>query len=259
MSPSLETALSVDAARQLYERAGSGHDFDHVLRVLMVARQIALTEGANLPVVCTAALLHDVGESEGRGDHHLRGAAMAREILRDEPPEFVEAVAHAIEAHRFRADPAPRTLEAQVVSDADKLDAIGAIGVARAFAHAGSRGTALWRAPWQTIAGASAGPLQPAGDPHGEERDAPPDGAPPPMDADSGPRLLGAGYTPVHEYVYKLRRIPDRLYTAAARAIAAERLAVMKSFFDQLDREMAGLDGSDPLSASAGRTSDPPR
>ena len=223
MNNSTIAPLSVDAARQLYERSGSGHDFDHVIRVLALAQQIAAAEGADLAVVHTAVLLHDVGESEGRKDHHLRGAAIAREILQDQPPEFVEAVAHAIEAHRFRADPAPCTLEAQVVSDADKLDAIGAIGVARAFAHAGSRGTALWRTSWREIAGALANSL--------------------PMDASTGPALLGDGYTPVHEFVYKLNRIPERLYTATARAIATERLQFMRSFFDRLDVEMLGLEG----------------
>jgi uncharacterized protein len=207
----------------LYERSGSGHDFEHVLRVLALAQQIAVAEGADPVVVHTAALLHDVGESEGRRDHHLRGAAIAREILRDQSPDFVEAVAHAIEAHRFRADPAPYTVEAQVVSDADKLDAIGAIGVARAFAHAGSRGMALWRTPWREIADALTGSR--------------------PMDASTGPGLLGAGYTPVHEFVYKLNRIPERLYTATARAIANERLEFMRSFFDRLDVEMLGLEG----------------
>jgi uncharacterized protein len=241
MNGARQALLSVDSARQLYERAGSGHDFDHVLRVLLVAQQIALAEGADPAVVYTAALLHDVGESEGRKDHHLRGAAMARDFLQDEPDEFVEAVAHAIEAHRFRVEPAPRTLEAQVVSDADKLDAIGAIGVARVFAHAGSRGSALWRASWRQIAAASPGSLRSQEGPSAEEENPAPTEGPASMDAGSGPRLLGPDYTPVHEYVYKLRRIPERLYTAAARAIAAERMELMQGFFDQLDREMTGF------------------
>jgi uncharacterized protein len=223
MNSASQAFITIDAARQLYERAGSGHDFDHVLRVLALARQIAAAEGADPAVVHTAALLHDVGESEGRRDHHLRGAVIAREMLQHQSPEFVEAVVHAIEAHRFRADPAPRTLEAQVVSDADKLDAIGAIGVARAFAHAGSRGTALWRVPWREIAATST--------------------SSPPLDASTGPALLGAGYTPIHEFVFKLNRIPERLHTATARTIAAERLEFMRLFFDRLDVEMQGLEG----------------
>ena len=125
--------ITVDFARTLYENGGGGHDFDHVLRVTALAERIAAAEGADGAVVRTAALLHDIGESEGREDHHLRGAARARALLQGQPEPFVEAVAHAIEAHRFRAEPAPTTLEAQVLSDADKLDAIGAIGVARAI------------------------------------------------------------------------------------------------------------------------------
>jgi len=207
--------ITIEFARGLYEKSGGGHDFDHVLRVTALAERIGRAEGADLAVVRTAALLHDVGENGRRAQHHLAGAAMARELLRDEPPAFVEAVAHAIEAHRFRADPAPRTLEAQALSDADKLDAIGAIGIGRVFAYAGARGTALWRRPWREIA-AEAG------------------------DAVAAPRALGGDYTPVHEFVYKLDRIPDRLYTATARAIAAERQAFMRAFFERLDAEMLG-------------------
>jgi uncharacterized protein len=139
---------------------------------------------------------------------------MAREILAGQPEAFVAAVSHAIEAHRFRAEPAPRTLEAQVVSDADKLEAIGAVGVARAFAYAGERGTALWRRPWREIAGGAG-------------------------DAIASPAALGSDYTPVHEFVFKLDRIPEQLHTATARAIAEERRAFMRVFFDRLDAEIA--------------------
>ncbi len=212
-----EAPVSIEAARRLYERGGGGHDFDHVLRVLNLALRIGEAEGADLVVLRTAALLHDVAESQDRSAHHVLGAQRARELLSDRPPEFVEAVAHAIAAHRFRADPAPRTLEAQVLSDADKLDAIGAIGVGRAFAYAGAHGSALWRAGWRSIAEAAA-----------ED------------DALQGPGVLGEGYTPVHEFVYKLDRIPERLYTPAARVVAAERRAFMREFFDRLDREVSG-------------------
>ncbi len=207
--------ITVDFARSLYENGGGGHDFDHVLRVTALAERIAAAEGADLAVVRAAALLHDIGESEGRETHHLRGAARARELLAGEPAAFVEAVAHAIEAHRFRANPVPRTLEAQCLSDADKLDAIGAIGVARAYAYAGSHGTALWRRPWRAIAAE--------------------DG-----DAIRAPDALGEAYTPVHEFVFKLDRIPARLYTATARAIAAERQQFMREFFERLDAEVLG-------------------
>ncbi len=210
-----KTTITIEQARLLYESGGGGHDFDHVLRVTALAERIAAAEGADLAVVRTAALLHDVAESRARHDHHLRGAELSREILADQPADFVDAVAHAIEAHRFREEPAPRTPEAQCLSDADKLDAIGAIGIARVFAYAGNRGTALWHRPWREIAVEGGDPLL-------------------------MPKLLGDNYTPTHEFVYKLDRIPDRLYTAAARAIAAERQAFMRAFFERLDDEMLG-------------------
>ena len=214
-----EAPISIEAARRLYEGGGGGHDFDHVLRVLNLALRIGRAEGANLAVVQTAALLHDVAESQDRVTHHLLGAEMARNLLNDRPAEFVEAVAHAIAAHRFRAEPVPQTLEAQVISDADKLDSIGAIGIGRAFAYAGAHGSALWREPWRAIAESA------------------PDDA-----AQSRPAALGEGYTPVHEFVYKLNLIPQRLYTEAARTIAGERRAFMQQFFDRLDREANGED-----------------
>ncbi len=214
-----DTPITIEAARTLYDAGGGGHDFDHVLRVLATAERIAQAEGADLAVVRTAALLHDIGENEDRARHHLLGAARARVLLAGQPADFVDAVCHAIEAHRFRADPPPRTLEAQVLSDADKLDAIGAIGIARAFAYAGSRDTALWRTSWRAIAAADEDAAHRA-------RHAPGD--------------LGAAYTPVHEFVYKLDRIPERLYTATARRIAAERQAFMHTFFDRLDAEAQG-------------------
>jgi uncharacterized protein len=212
----LTTVITTDSARAFYADGGSSHDFDHILRVTALAERIAVAEGADLAVVRTAALLHDVAESQGRANHHLASAARAREILRDQPADFVEAVAHAIAAHRFRTQPDPQTLEAQIVFDADKLDITGAIGVARAFAYAGERGNALWNTPWRMIAAAGG-------------------------DAISQPAALGAAYTPSHEFVFKLDRISARLYTATARAIATEREAFIRAFFDRLDAEAAGL------------------
>ena len=216
----MDAPITIEVARAFYANGGSSHDFDHILRVTALAERIAVAEGADLAVVRTAALLHDVAESQGRANHHLASAARAREILRDglnrQPADFVEAVAHAIEAHRFRTEPAPRTLEAQVVFDADKLDITGAIGVARAFAYAGERGNSLWNTPWRAIAAGGG-------------------------DAIRQPAALGAAYTPSHEFVYKLDRISERLYTATARAIAHDREAFIRAFFDRLDAEVAGL------------------
>ena len=202
--------ITVAEAREYYGKAGSGHDFDHVLRVLALAERIVRAEGGDLEVVRAAALLHDLGRAEeavtGR-DHAEVGAERAREILAGHPPEKVEAVVHAIAAHRFRAGPAPATPEARALFDADKLDAMGAIGIARVFAFAGARGQRLWA------------PLEVA--------------------RAEGEHALH--YTPVHEFVVKLSRLKDVMTTKTGRALALERHAFMVSFFYRLEAEVQGV------------------
>ncbi len=206
--------ITIAEARRYYEAADAVHDFDHVLRVLALAEHIGRAEGADLEVVRAAALLHDVGREKAEADgldHAVHAADRAREILAGQPAEKVEAVAHAIAAHRFRTGPEPATLEAQVLFDADKLDAIGAVGVARAFAYGGARGQRLW-APVETVDVAR----------WLEEGDDP------------------AEHTPVHEFIVKLSRIKERLFTPTGRAIAEKRHAYMVGFFKRFDAEVRG-------------------
>jgi len=201
--------ITIDEARQYYQGHESSHDFDHVLRVLALAERIARAEGGDLEVVRAAALLHDIGRAEEEatgGDHAAIGAARAREILAGHPPEKVEAVVTAIASHRFRGGPPPATPEARALFDADKLDAMGAIGVARAFARAGARRRRLWVPP--DVAAAQG------------------DGTP--------------EHTPVHEFVVKLARLRDAMTTATGRALAEERHAFMVEFFTRLDAEVRG-------------------
>ena len=201
--------ISIEEARLHYQGAESGHGFDHVLRVLALAERIAQAEGADVEIVRAAALLHDLGRTEEQTtgkDHAVVSAQRAREILAHHPPERVEAVVHAIEAHRFRTMPEPATPEAKSLFDADKLDAIGAIGIARVFAHAGARGQPLY-APLEIARAEGGGTL---------------------------------GHTPVHEYVVKLSRLQEILTTTSGKAIAEERHSYMEGFFVRLDEEAMG-------------------
>lgn len=207
--------ITVEEARTYYEGADVVHDFDHVLRVLRLAERIARAEGADLAIVRAAALLHDVSRARAEAaglDHAAVGAARASEILAGRcSPQALDAVVDAIAAHRYRGGPEPATLEARVLFDADKLDAIGAIGVARAFAHGGAQGQRLWAAPesvdvarWRS------------------------DGDDP------------SSHTPVHEFVVKLQHLKGLLYTPTGRSIAEERHAFMVAFYRRFDAEVRG-------------------
>jgi len=213
--------LSIEQARGYYEAADPAHDFEHVLRVLRLAERLAIAEGADVTVVRAAALLHDIGRAEEiatGADHAAVAAQRARPILAAAgySPAQVEAAAQAIAAHRFRQGMPPATLEARVLYDADKLDAIGAIGVARAYAIAGVCGQRLWAdvAPDYLANKLAAGP-QAAHD-------------------------LTANHTPVHEMVFKLARLKDTLFTPTARALAEERHRFMLEFFARLAQEVEG-------------------
>ena len=200
--------------RPLYASGDAAHDFDHVQRVTRLAVSIAQAEGADVEVVGAAALLHDVPVPGGeRQAHHLAAAEFAGQFLQEErmDPDRIANVVHCIQAHRFRDQTVqPQTLEAKCLYDGDKLDSIGAIGVARAFSHAGEYNCRLWHQPTQAVP-----PL-----------------AQKPQDPD---------YTPVHEFVYKLRRVLASLHTDTARQIGQQRHEFMCQFFAQLDAEMAGL------------------
>jgi uncharacterized protein len=201
--------IEIEEARRYYTDCDAAHDFDHVLRVLALAERIGQAEGAAMEIVRAATLLHDVAraEEERSGVCHARvGAERARQILADHPADKVEAVAQAIASHRFRDEIVPQTLEAKVLYDADKLDAMGAIGIARAYALAGRRGQRLWA---ETPAGSLA-------------------------------ESQSTDHTPVHEFTFKLSRLKDTLFTATARQIAQERHRYQSEFFARLDEEVHG-------------------
>jgi uncharacterized protein len=197
--------IEIQEARRYYTDSDAAHDFDHVLRVLALAERIGQAEGAMMEIVRAAVLLHDVAraEEERTGECHAKvGAEQARQILAGHPADKVEAVAQAISSHRFRDEVIPQMLEAKVLYDADKLDAIGAIGIARAYALAGKRGQRLW--------------------------------------AETPAEPLSTDYTPVHEFIFKLSKLKEALFTATARQIAEERHRYMVEFFARLEEEVRG-------------------
>lgn len=190
--------------------ADGAHDVAHVQRVVRTAVSLCHHEGGELAVVFPAAWLHDCVVIGKDSPLRSRAAQLAAEtavnFLRtlDYPPTYLEGIAHAIAAHSFSAGIPPQTLEAKIVQDADRLDALGAIGIARTFVVGGRLGRPIYAPP----------------DPFCRQR--PPDDTIASLD---------------HFYT-KLLRLPDTMQTAAGRQAAQQRVAFMHLFLGQLAAEI---------------------
>jgi uncharacterized protein len=190
--------------------ADPGHGPVHLERVVATAMRLAAEERARVDIVLPAAWLHDcvhvAKDSLERSRASRLAADHALEFLRAAgyPPACLPEVRHAIEAHSYSAGIVPRTVEAKVVQDADRLDALGAIGIARCLAV----GAALGR------------PLYEPGDPCCRER---------------APDESGAS---VDHFYAKLLKLAGTMQTVAGRREAARRTAFLEAFLAQLESEI---------------------
>ncbi|MGQ9720825.1 MAG: HD domain-containing protein [Candidatus Jordarchaeum sp.] len=126
----------------------SGHDYEHTLRVYDLCIKLGKLEGADVEVLKAASLLHDIARpvEESIGvSHSIKGAEIARNILKetDFPKNKIEKVCRVIRTHRFTEGIEPQETEEKIMRDADRLDALGAIGIARAFIFGGKNGRSL--------------------------------------------------------------------------------------------------------------------
>lgn len=208
--------LTLEQAKTWYQRTDAVHDFSHIERVYATAERLAIAEGADLEIVHAAALLHDADGttpgSEARLEHHLRSAEFAGRILVQEGwgEERIKAVQHCIRAHRFRDDrEPPATIEAKCLFDADKLDVLGAIGAIRVVVYAALAGTPFVAQPSEQFLA-------------------------------TGKEEPGELHSAYHEYLFKLRKIQNRLYTPTAQKLAQDRSRYLDEFFVQLLAEVKG-------------------
>lgn len=199
-----------ETARRAARTAEPVHDFGHVRRVAANARAIAEAEGADVDIVLPAALLHELFSfPKDHPDSPRSGilcAERAADVLRGEiyPETRIEAIAYCIRVHPFSLGVVSQTLEAKVLQDADRLDALGAIGIARCFAV----GAVLGR------------PFYDPEDPFCRKRE-----------------LDDKQWTLDH-FPRKLLRLPETLHTPTARAMARERTAFIEAFLAQLEQEI---------------------
>ncbi len=199
--------------------AGSAHDREHVYRVLYLALDIAETEPeADLDVLAAAALLHDVGrpeqQADQRLDHALVGADKAEAFLRSRGWDegFVTSVGECIRCHRFRRSRPPKSIEAKILFDADKLDVCGATGIARTLQYGGSLGCPLYHRD-------GAGRISDGAEGHDGKRDA-------------------ASVSFFQEYHFKLEKLYDRFLTRRGRELALRRQKAARDFYESLLEEV---------------------
>ena len=188
----------------------AGHDIGHILRVVANAKWIGRREGAEMSVVIPAAWLHDCVSVPKDSPLRSRASRMAAEragaFLREigYSEHWIGEIEHAIETHSFSANITPRTLEAKVVQDADRLEALGAIGIARVF-----------------ITGSKMGiPLLDADEPLPKTRT--------PQD----------GISMIDHFYTKLLKLADTMRTTAGKEEAMRRSRFMERYLDQLAAEV---------------------
>ena len=199
-----------------FKDASSCHAYDHTERVVALCKHIGKKEKADLEILEIAALLHDICKPEelrtkGAICHAEKGGEIAKQILKkyNIQKERIEAIVHCIKTHRKSKDLKPQTLEGKILSDADKLDQLGAVGVGRTFMCANEIGAKLHNDKEVRK--------------HIEET-----------------KPYTQEDTAYREFALMLSKIKDTLYTEEAKRIAKERHEFMVNFFERLNKEIVG-------------------
>lgn len=203
-----ETML--EEIEKMYEGADPAHDFCHIMRVFRNAQSLGKAEGADMQILLMASLLHDVGSESKLSRRSSKSDAIRHEIIENFlkkkgfDDNIVEPILYAIEVHRFSKGMVPKTLEAKILQDADRLDAIGAIGIARVFMTGGTIGRKLYN------------PV----DPFCESRE--------PDD-----KMWNLDH-----FFSKLLRLESGMHTKAAKRIAKRRADVLRRYLSDLQKEL---------------------
>jgi uncharacterized protein len=202
--------------KQLLQGEGSGHDWWHIYRVWQNAKSIARQEpGASLFIVELAALLHDIGDHKFHNGDETAGPRMAAEWLNqfnllDGMTAHICTIIKDLSYKGAGTSSAMQSLEGQVVQDADRLDAIGAIGIARTFAYGGYKNRELYNPEIK------------------------------PVLHDSFEAYKASTAPTINHFYEKLLLLKDRMHTRTAKALAADRHTYMETFLQQFFREWEG-------------------
>ena len=193
----------------------SGHDWWHIYRVWNLAKKIAGQEGASLMVVELAALLHDIADWKFHDGDENKGPQMVEQFLAANHVErrVIDPVIEIVASISYKGAGVPtpmKTLEGKVVQDADRLDAIGALGIARTFAYGGYKNRLIY---------------------HPEEK--------PVLHQSFDDYKKNQGHT-INHFYEKLLLLKDRMNTASGKRLAEARHQFMQAYLDQFYREWDG-------------------
>jgi uncharacterized protein len=203
----------------------SAHNFNHVMRVYNLALHLAENEEVDLDVIKAAALLHDIGgkkevdDPTGKTDHAIESSKMAEPILNNlgYSKDKIKHIQDCIISHRYRTENKPQTKEAKIVFDADKLETVGAIGIARAFVWVGRNNAHIYKnADIDEYAKENLG-----GKINGRIQDK-------------------TKHSPQINWETKDKHILNYLYTDKAKQVAKERMIFSENFFKRLENEING-------------------
>jgi uncharacterized protein len=191
---------------------GSGHDWWHTKRVLDTAKYLAQKEGADLFIVELAALFHDIADWKFAGGDDKASSKVATELLTKYgvDKESIDHVCHIVDNVSFKGEVQENkinTIEGKVVQDADRLDALGAIGIARVFAYGGHKGTEIYNPDIKF-----------------QEK----------MDFEKYKKNQG---TSINHFYEKLLLLKDLINTKSAKIIAEERHQFMLSYLEEFYKE----------------------
>ncbi|MDD5566692.1 MAG: HD domain-containing protein [Patescibacteria group bacterium] len=215
------------AEKHLADDSDSAHNIEHVMRVYHLAMKLAKRERVDLEVIKIAILLHDIGgakernDPSGKTDHAVESAKIAKPFLQKLglSKSKIEHILSCIISHRYRSEQKAKTLEAKIVFDADKLETVGAVGIARGFVWVGKNDAHIYKkANITKYAKENLG-----GKINGRIHDK-------------------TKHSPQLNWETKDKFILDYLHTQKAKNIARERMNFSKRFFIKLEREIKGLE-----------------